>query len=351
VNLHVEPRVVGERPQLALDVVRHPLLDDEQPALAPHEADQLLGHERVDRVQHEERHRRPAARVGEAEHVEPAERRVPEAALHDDPEVVLVPADVLVESVLDDVPPRRGQPLLELLRLHLVREGRQVDPLQAEARGADRREHADRRAYVVLALERAAHVTGADPDREEDRLVARLGEAEPLLDEAGEGVEAVARVEQRHRRLQRGRVRPFLQDRRALAVVLADDDEASAEDTGGGDVRERVGGDVGADHRLPRDGAADRIVDGRAQERGGGRLAPRLLEVDAERLEDRLVRVRQHVDQVGDGRARIAPDVAHARLEKRLRDREDPLAAQNLATAERELLDVFREGELPHGAM
>src|SRR6058998_1769670 len=53
------------------------------------------------------------------------------------------------------------------------------------------------------------------------------------------------------RRLQRGRVCALLEDRGALAVVLADHDDRAADDAGGGDVRERVGGDVGADHRLP----------------------------------------------------------------------------------------------------
>ena len=48
VDLHVEPRLVGERLQLALDVVRHPLLDHEHAALAAQEPDQLLGNQRVD---------------------------------------------------------------------------------------------------------------------------------------------------------------------------------------------------------------------------------------------------------------------------------------------------------------
>src|SRR5207247_4369028 len=101
--------------------------------------------------------------------------------------------------------------LLELLRFHLIRERRQVDALEAEARLAERREHADLRSHVIPAAERAAHVTGADADREEDGLVARLGEAEARFHEAREGLEAVARVEQREGRLQRGRVRALLE--------------------------------------------------------------------------------------------------------------------------------------------
>src|SRR4029077_20454547 len=124
----------------------------------------------------------------EAEHVEPPQRRVPETALHDDAQMLLVAANVLVEPVLHDVAPRGRQAPLELLRLHLVRERRQVDAVDAEARRDERRAHADGRPDVVLALEGAAHVTGPDTDREEDRLVAGLREAEAFLDEAGKGV-------------------------------------------------------------------------------------------------------------------------------------------------------------------
>src|SRR5207253_10788933 len=74
-------------------------------------------------------------------------------------------------------------------------------------------------------------------------------------------------------------------------------------------------------------------------------------EVDPEGPEHRLVRVRQDVDEVGDGRARVAAHVAHARLEHGLGDREDTLAAQDLPRAVAELLDVLRERSLTHGRL
>jgi hypothetical protein len=148
-DLDAETRLVRERLELALEVVRHPLFHDQDPVLAAQELDQLLGDERVDRVEHQEWDRRAAACVGEAEHVQPAQRRVPETALHDDAQVLLVAAEVLVEPSLDDVPPRRRQASVELLRLHLVRERRQVDPVDTEARRAQRGQHADRRPHVV----------------------------------------------------------------------------------------------------------------------------------------------------------------------------------------------------------
>src|SRR5439155_2153067 len=113
---------------------------------------------------------------------------------------------------------------------------------------------------------------------------------------------------------------------------------------------ERVGRHVRTDDGFPGNGAAHRIVDRRAEQRRGSGLTARLLEVDAERLEERLVRVSQDVDEVRDRRARVAADVAHAGLEQRLGDRENPLAAQDLALAVPELLDVLRERPLTHAA-
>src|SRR5262245_64894862 len=61
-----------------------------------------------------------------------------------------------------------------------------------------------------------------------------------LADEAGERVEAVAGIEERDRRLERGRMRALLEDRGALAVVLADHNDGPADDAGRSEER-RVG--------------------------------------------------------------------------------------------------------------
>ena len=349
VDVDIQARLVRERLELALDEVRHTLLDHEDLALAPHERDELLGHQRMQAVQHEERDRGASVDVGEAELREAAERRVPLAALHDDAELALFARVDLVEPVIDDVASGRGQPLHELLRFHRVGERWQVDPIDREARRAERREHAHGGTHVVLADERATHVTGADADGKEHRLVARLGQAVALLDEARERLQAVARIEERHRGLERRGMRALLQDRRAFAVVFADDDEAATAHARGGDVRQGVGGDVRADDGLPRHRASDRIVDRRTEQRRGGGFAPRLLEVHPHRLEEDVVRVGEHVDHVRDGRAGIAADVADAGLEQRLGDREDAFAVEDLAGAVPELFDVFREGTLTHG--
>ena len=156
------------------------------------------------------------------------------------------------------------------------------------------------------------------------------------------------RIEQPHLRLHGEGVRALLHDARALAVVLAEDDERAALDARGREIRQRIGGHVRADGRLPGDRAAQRIVDGGGEHRGGGRLRGARLEVHAELAED-LLGVRQHVHQMRDRRALVAADVGDPGLQQRLGDGENALAAELRAFAEAQRLDFFRERALGHG--
>ena len=61
--------------------------------------------------------------------------------------------------------------------------------------------------------------------------------------------------------------------------------------------------------------------------------------MDAEILQD-VLGVGQNVHQVRNRRALIAPDIGDAGLQQRLGDRENPLAAKNLAVAEFQILDL-----------
>ena len=63
-----------------------------------------------------------------------------------------------------------------------------------------------------------------------------------------------------------------------------------------------------------------------------------------------VLRVRQHVHQVGDRRALVAGDVADAGLQQRLGDGEDALAAEFLAFGEAQVLDLACERPLSHRA-
>ena len=95
---------------------------------------------------------------------------------------------------------------------------------------------------------------------------------------------------------------------------------------------------------APRSGIVDR-----GGERGGGRrLVGARLEADAELLQH-VVGVGQHVDQMRDRRALVAGHIGHAGLQQRLGDGEDAFAAEFLAGAEPELLDLFLERSFRHG--
>src|SRR5439155_20657857 len=61
-------------------------------------------------------------------------------------------------------------------------------------------------------------------------------------------------------------------------------------------------------------------------------------------IADDVLGVDQNVEQVRHRRALIAADVTHAGLQQSLGHREDALAAEGLALAERERLHLFLEG-------
>ncbi|MNV79522.1 hypothetical protein D3C71_1730790 [compost metagenome] len=134
----------------------------------------------------------------------------------------------------------------------------------------------------------------------------------------------------------------LLHDRRAFAVVLTHDDERATRHATRSEVRQGVGGNVGAHRGLEGDCAAQRVVDRGRQGRGRGGLTRAVLEADAVVREDVLC-IRQHVHQVRDWRALVARHVRHARFQQGLGDSEDALAAENLALAEPKLLHLFHK--------
>ena len=174
-----------------------------------------------------------------------------------------------------------------------------------------------------------------------------LGKLEAVLHRLDDRGQVRPRVEQPDLRLHRVGVRALLHDRGAFAIVLADDDQRPAGDAAGGEIGDRVGSDVDPDRGFEGDRAADRIVH-RGGEHGRGRgLRRRVLEVHAEVVEH-VLGVGQHVHQVGDRRSLVAADIGDAGLQQRLGDRENSLAAEFLAFAQLEVLNLAGKRPLRH---
>ena len=82
------------------------------------------------------------------------------------------------------------------------------------------------------------------------------------------------------------------------------------------------------------------------ERRRGGGLGRRVLEMHAEVVEH-VLGVGQHVHQMGDRRALIAADIGDAGLQQRLGDRENALAAEFLAFAKLEVLQLRVQTTVP----
>ncbi len=332
-----------QRGEFLLDVLGLAFLDHQHGALALAEALELLGHQRARHVEHQHRDPGFAEGVGQTELLQRPDEGVVEAALHDEAEVLVLTVEQLVQGVLGDVAARGGDTLLALELLVAEGHGRVRQAHVVEAGGLlDQLARGDGWRDVVLGVEAAAHVAGADAQLHDGRHVRSLGEAKAVLDHVHHARQIGPRVEQEHAALERVGVRAFLDHAGAFAVVLAHHDQHAARDAGRGEVGQRVGRHVGADDGLPGDGAAHGVVDGGAQHGRGRGLVGAGLHVHAQGVEVGLG-LHHHVQQVRDRRALIAPHVGNARLQQALGDGEDALAMESLASAELKGLDLLAE--------
>jgi hypothetical protein len=93
---------------------------------------------------------------------------------------------------------------------------------------------------------------------------------------------------------------------------------------------------------------AQRIIDRRAQHGGGGGFVRAGLQMHAEFGHD-VLRIDQDVEQMRHRRALIAADIGHARLQQRLGDGENTLAAKGIAIAEPQRLHFLGERAFQQG--
>ncbi len=319
---------------LLLDVVGRAFLDHQHRALAGAEIAHFFRHQRVDAIEHADRHAGFSVESGEVEPRQRAQHARGQPAADDDADVGKIAGDDLVELVLADEGAGGGQAVLDLEPLMHEQRGRVREARILEAgRAGDAIAPGERGAAIVLRREFAGDMTGADAQLHHHRRVARFGQLEALFHHAHDGRQIGPRIEQPHRGFQRVGVGAFLDHAGALAVVLAEDDHHAADHAGRRKVRERVGRDIGADDRLPGDGAAQRIVDRCAQHGGRRRFVGAGLDVHA-KLGEQVLGLDHDVEQVRYRRALVAADIAHAGLQQRLGDREDAFAAEHVAVAE-----------------
>ena len=330
-----------------LDEIGVALLDHQHGLLVSAEGDDLLGHQRVHDVEHQGRQRHVAVAVAEARQRQPAVQHVEQAALDDDADIAVGRPEPLVELVVDDEPLRRGQPPSHLVDFLAEGGGRVAQPVVVEAGRSEAILGREAGRHVVARNEAAEHVAGADAQLENDRRVGGFRQLEALLDRAHQRGQVGPGIDQPQRRFQRKGMRALLDDAGALAVVLADDDEGAADDTGRGEVGQRVGRDIGADDRLPGDGAAQGIVDRGGQHGGRRRLVGAGLQMNAE-IAEQALRLHQHVEQMAHRRALIAADVGDARLQQRLGHGQDAFAIEGVAGAQPQALDLLVERNFSH---
>ena len=192
-------------------------------------------------------------------------------------------------------------------------------------------------------------MTGADAQFQHHRRVARLRQLEAGLHHAHDGGKIGPRVHEPDRRFHGIGIGALLDDARAFAVVLAQDDQRPADHARRGEIRQRIGRHVGADDGFPGHRAAQRIVDRGAQHGGGRGLVGAGLHMHAETGEQ-ILRLDHDVDQVRDRRPLITAHIAHAGLQQRLGDRQDAFAPEGVAVTELERFDFRLEGAF-HGVL
>ena len=324
-----------------LDVGGLAFLDHQHGLLALAERKDFVIDQGIGDVEHVKRDLALAVGVSEPQPLQGADHPVVHAALQDDAELA-VPAETLVEAALLNEAPGRGHALGHLLDLVTVGVGRQRNAVRPSLRVFQRLAHGERRRPIVLRLEGAVDVAGADPDLQDHRRMGGLGQLEAVAYRLHDGGQVRARVQQPELGLGGEGMSALLHDRGAFAVILAENHHRAAGHAARGEIGERIRRHVGADGPLEGDRAPDRIVD-RGGEHGGGRsLAGVGLEMHAELVQD-LLGVGEHVDQVRNRRARIAADIADAAFEQGLRNRQNSLAAKFLPRADAQILNFLCE--------
>ena len=129
--------------------------------------------------------------------------------------------------------------------------------------------HRIARLFVVLCREPTSDVAGADAELHHHRRVADFRQLERLFDQVYDAWVVHTRIDEPHRAFHRKSVASLLNDRRAFAVILAKNDQRTADHPDRCYVRQCIGGNICADCGFPGNRAAKWIIDG-GGEHGAG---------------------------------------------------------------------------------
>ena len=268
---------------MLLDEFGRAFLDDQHRAFAGAEILHLVRLQRIGDIEYIDRNARGAVKVGKVEARQRPKQPVGQSAENNDADLANVAGDQLVELLIADEFLRGGQALFDFqpflrennrrMREAAVFEPRRsLQPVLA-AIGA---------ALVILGDEFAGDMAGTDAQIQHDRRMACLGKLKSLFDHADDGRQVGARVDQPDRGLHGIGIGAFLDDAGALAIILAEHDQRASDHSGRRQIGQRVGSDIGADNRFPRDRAPQWIIDRGAEHGGGGGFIGAGLDVHAQ---------------------------------------------------------------------
>ncbi|MNS14411.1 hypothetical protein D3C72_460300 [compost metagenome] len=226
----VDARAAQHRVQVLLDVVRLAFFQQQYGALAAAEVDDLVLDDGVGHVHDVQRDAAVAEVVRQAQQLQGADDAVVQTALQDQADVVLVAVEVLVERVFLDVADGGGPAFLDLLLFMQEGGGRQHDAAGVARRAFQRLGQRIGGALVFLCDEAAVHMAAANAQLQHHGCLAGFGQFEAVFHRLDHAFQVGARVQQPDLRFHGERMRAFLHDGRAFAVVFAHDHQRAARD-------------------------------------------------------------------------------------------------------------------------
>ena len=325
------------------DIFGRALLDDQHGLFAAREIDDLVGQQRMCDVEHKGRDFQITIGIRQPGICKPIIQPIEQPALGNDPDFACFWPHEFVETLARDELTRQGQAAVHLVAFLQEGDGGMGQPRIVEWCGfGEFLARRFRSGDVILGLETAEDMTGADAQLHHHGGIAGLGQLKAFLDHLHDLGQIGARIEQPDRGFQRKGMAAFLDDAGPFAVIFAHHDQRAADHTGRGEVRQRISRHIGADDGFPCDTAPKRVLHRCRQHGGGRRLVRAGFQMNAKLGQD-ILGLHQHIEQMADRRALISAHIGYARLQKCLGDSQDPLAVKDVAIAQFQALDFLVE--------